>query len=58
MPDLKKMYVLISECLLYMYGIHFICFGLFLKVRAITQDLFQTSVNLRGDEVVFEVYVA
>ena len=36
-----------------MYLIHFICFGFFLKVRAITQDLVQTSVNLRGDEVVY-----
>ena len=44
-----------------MYRIHFICFGFFLKVRAITQDLLQTSVNERGEEggeVFFTVYVA
>ena len=33
----------------------YISFILVFKVRAITQDLFQTSENLRGDEVVYSI---
>ena len=55
LPRPQKMQVRISTCALYMYLIHFICFGFSLKVRTITQDLLQTSVNLRRDEVVYSV---
>ena len=43
LPRPQKMQVRISTCLLYMYLIHFICFGFFSKVRATVHNTRLTS---------------